>query len=63
MNRKTIIKFTLSISTDGERTGEFPLEEIVENFADLDKEELDVALHNGWKEWAWEYIDGGWEAK
>ncbi len=59
MKGETQVKFTLGIGFQAEQEDVFDLEKLVENWADLTKQELDDALFEGWKRWIWEYIDGG----
>ena len=54
-----VVDLTLSIGLNGDVTDVLPLSDLVDNWEELSKEELEKALHAAWKEWAWEYIDGG----
>ena len=62
MDGQTQIKLTLAIGRgDPEQSGQLEfidLQELVPNWAELDKDELEEALHKAWVEWAWNFIDG-----
>lgn len=59
MDGSTRIKFTLGIGlAQSEQEDVFDLEELVDNWAELSREELEEALYSEWKKWIWEYIDG-----
>lgn len=54
------VDLVLSIGLAGcDVTDTLPLDDLVEDWRTLDKEEMEKALHQAWKEWIWEYIDGG----
>jgi hypothetical protein len=53
------VNLVLSIGLGSDVTDTLPLDELVENWKALNKEELEKALYQAWKEWIWEYIDGG----
>jgi hypothetical protein len=59
--RQGTYRLTLSIGLSTERTEELDINELVEDWEALADEEFDLALHAAWKEWAWEFIDGGAE--
>lgn len=59
MNGETQVKLSLGIGLcNCEQDDIQDLEELVPNWAELNKEELKEALHKAWVEWAWDYIDG-----
>ena len=59
-NRQGIYRLTLCIGlSNGEQREELDVEELVPGWQELDDEQFKAALYAAWKEWAWEYIDGG----
>jgi hypothetical protein len=58
-HRNGIYLLTLSIWNDAQQSAEFHIDDLVENWRSLSDERFETALHGAWKEWAWEYIDGG----
>ena len=57
--RQGIYRLNLSIGLVTERTEEIDIDQLVDDWENLTDEEFEEALHAAWKEWAWEYIDGG----
>lgn len=62
MNGETQVELTLTIGRGGaEQSGQeefMDLQELVPDWAELSKEDLEEALHKAWVEWAWNFIDG-----
>ena len=58
--KKITAEFTLSI---GYTTATREAEEIFEFDDDATDEEIEDTLEDYWKEWAWNYINGGWDIK
>ncbi len=56
-------RFTLNIGLNNcEQEVEDYLIEVPDNWHDLSPAEQEAILHDEWKEWAWNYIDGSYEA-
>jgi hypothetical protein len=59
-DRAGIYRLTLGIGlSNGEQSEELDVEELVPGWRELSAEQFKEALYAAWKEWAWEYIDGG----
>ena len=58
--KKITAEFTLSI---GYPTATREAEDIFEFDDDATDEEIEDTLEDYWKEWAWNYINGGWDIK
>lgn len=73
MKLDQVIQVNLSIgmgSGGADRDDEMTVGELLaygdhteEEYLAADTEKQNELLHDGWKKWAWEYIDGGWSAK
>ena len=58
--REGIYRLTLCIGlSNGEQVEELDIEELVPGWRELSAEQFKEALYAAWKEWAWEYRDGG----
>jgi hypothetical protein len=61
-DRADTYRLTLCIGlSNGEQSEELDIEELVPDWQELSDEQFQAALYAAWKEWAWEYIDGGIE--
>jgi hypothetical protein len=56
--KKIKVSFDLGIGYVGAKHKH---EEVFEFEDNMTQEEIEEELENYWKEWIWNYIDGGWE--
>jgi hypothetical protein len=59
-DRAGTYRLTLSIGmSNGEQSDEMGIDELVDGWETMTDEQFQDALYAAWKEWAWNYIDGG----